>query len=230
VTFLKRLVRAPFLSSGLLVLWLALSRDASPGQVLIGLAVALVVPLMASKLRPTTVHVRRPLAIARFILAQNLDRITMRDLMRYGPPALRSPEERQARADVCVPEGVHGAAVRDEELEGRDPAPRPDDACELPKRRRRIVDVPKQVGERDPVEASVCEGELFGTRLSEIDPRAFPGAHDAALRFREHRGTLIDSDDRAAEAADELERDGGRSARDVEDSVAWRGLDTRDEE
>ena len=72
--------------------------------------------------------------------------------------------------------------------------------------------------------------ELFGARLSELDPRAFAGARNAALRFCEHRGALIDSDDRAAEAADELERDGGRSARDVEDSVAWRGLDTRHEE
>jgi hypothetical protein len=38
--------------------------------------------------------------IARYILAERLDRITMRQLMRFGPLALRPPEERQARDSV----------------------------------------------------------------------------------------------------------------------------------
>jgi hypothetical protein len=47
-----------------------------------------------------TVQTEHAATIARYILAERLDRITMRDLMRYGPLALRSPEDRPARDSV----------------------------------------------------------------------------------------------------------------------------------
>jgi multicomponent K+:H+ antiporter subunit E len=73
VTPLKKLVPAPPTSAALLVLWLVLARSASAGQILLGLALALVVPLLTSKLRPTTVRVRRPLVAARFVLTVGYD-------------------------------------------------------------------------------------------------------------------------------------------------------------
>lgn len=68
MTFLGKLVPAPLLSVALLALWLVLARSASLGQVLLGLALALAVPILTSSLRPTHVHVRRPLVAARFIV------------------------------------------------------------------------------------------------------------------------------------------------------------------
>ena len=47
-----------------------------------------------------TVQTEHAASIARLILAERMDRITMRDLMRYGPLALRSPEDRPARDSV----------------------------------------------------------------------------------------------------------------------------------
>jgi multicomponent K+:H+ antiporter subunit E len=61
------------LSAGLFLLWLALSRSTSPGQVVLGLALALAVPLMTANLRSTTGRVRRPLVVARFIMLVGRD-------------------------------------------------------------------------------------------------------------------------------------------------------------
>jgi multicomponent K+:H+ antiporter subunit E len=73
LTLLKRLVPAPLTSAALLALWLALARAVSAGQVLLGLVLALAVPLLLSRLRPTTVRVRRPLVVVRFILTVGYD-------------------------------------------------------------------------------------------------------------------------------------------------------------
>ncbi len=73
MTSLKRLVPAPLSSAALLALWLALSREVSFGQFVLGLALALFVPLMTASLRPTVVRVRRPLVIARFVAMVGYD-------------------------------------------------------------------------------------------------------------------------------------------------------------
>ena len=67
MSFVRRLLPAPLLSAALLALWLTLARDASTGQILLGLALALFVPRATASLRPTKVRVRRPLVIARKI-------------------------------------------------------------------------------------------------------------------------------------------------------------------
>jgi multicomponent K+:H+ antiporter subunit E len=72
VTAFKRLVPAPLLSAALLGLWLALARGVAPGQVVLGLALALLVPRLTANLRPP-VRVRRPLVIARFIALVGYD-------------------------------------------------------------------------------------------------------------------------------------------------------------
>lgn len=66
--FLRKLLPEPLLSAGLLLLWLALARSVSPGQVLVGLLLALGVPILASSFRPTVVHVRKPRVIFGFVL------------------------------------------------------------------------------------------------------------------------------------------------------------------
>jgi multicomponent K+:H+ antiporter subunit E len=68
VTLVRRVVPAPFLSGALLALWLVLSRSTSLGQVILGLALAIVVPLITENLRVTTGRAHRPLLAVRFIL------------------------------------------------------------------------------------------------------------------------------------------------------------------
>lgn len=70
---LRRLLPAPLSSVALLVLWLALARSASAGQLLLGLLIALAVPLLTANLRPSTVKVQRPRVVVRFILTVCLD-------------------------------------------------------------------------------------------------------------------------------------------------------------
>ncbi len=70
---LERLVPAPLASAALLVLWLVLARAVSAGQILLGLLIALAVPRLTANLRPTTVRVRRPLVVVRFILTVGRD-------------------------------------------------------------------------------------------------------------------------------------------------------------
>ena len=73
MTLLKRVVPEPLLSAWLLALWIALSREASAGQILLGLGLAVAVPLMTASLRPTMARVRRPAVVARFLLTVGYD-------------------------------------------------------------------------------------------------------------------------------------------------------------
>lgn len=73
MTLLLKLVPTPLLSAGLLGLWLALARSLDPGQVLLGLVLALAVPHVTAGLRPTPVRMRRPLVVARYIMAVGRD-------------------------------------------------------------------------------------------------------------------------------------------------------------
>jgi multicomponent K+:H+ antiporter subunit E len=68
VSLRKKLVPAPLSSVALLALWLALARSTSVGQMLVGLALALTVPILTLNLAPTKVRVRRPLVVMRFVL------------------------------------------------------------------------------------------------------------------------------------------------------------------
>jgi multicomponent K+:H+ antiporter subunit E len=73
VKLVKRVVPAPLLSAALLALWVVLAREASVGQIALGLVLALLAPLVTQNLRPTKVRVRRPLVIVRFILRVGYD-------------------------------------------------------------------------------------------------------------------------------------------------------------
>ncbi len=73
MTLRRRLLPAPLASAALFALWLALARSIAAGHVLLALGFAIVVPIATSKLRPTRVRVRRPLVIARFLVAVAYD-------------------------------------------------------------------------------------------------------------------------------------------------------------
>ena len=62
---IKRLFPAPLLSVALFVVWLLLNQSLSAGQMLMGLLVALVVPVMTAGLRPLPVRIRHPLTVLR---------------------------------------------------------------------------------------------------------------------------------------------------------------------
>jgi multicomponent K+:H+ antiporter subunit E len=66
VTSLRKLLPAPLLSTALIGLWLVLARSTSVGQIVLGLALGLVVPLVTRALR-VRARVRRPLALVRYI-------------------------------------------------------------------------------------------------------------------------------------------------------------------
>lgn len=65
---MKRWFPAPLLSAGLLALWLMLNRSLSPGNLLLGLLLAFVLPLLAAPLRPAGPRVRKPWLLVRLIL------------------------------------------------------------------------------------------------------------------------------------------------------------------
>lgn len=73
MTFLERIVPAPLLSAALFALWLVLARSTHIAQILLGLGLALVVPLLTSTLRVTNVQVQRPLVVVRFIMMVGYD-------------------------------------------------------------------------------------------------------------------------------------------------------------
>ena len=62
---IKRLFPARLLSAALFVVWLLLNQSLSAGQMLMGLLVALVVPVMTAGLRPLPVRIRHPLTVLR---------------------------------------------------------------------------------------------------------------------------------------------------------------------
>ena len=75
MNLVRRLIPAPLLSAALIALWLVLARSISPGQVVLGLALACSVPLLTANLRVSS-RVRRPRVVFRFILTVAYDVLT----------------------------------------------------------------------------------------------------------------------------------------------------------
>lgn len=73
MTNLAKLLPSPLTSAALFALWLALARSTGAGQVLLGLLLALAVPILTSNLRPSRVRVRRPYVVVRFIMTVGYD-------------------------------------------------------------------------------------------------------------------------------------------------------------
>ena len=60
---MKSIFPAPLLSVALLVLWLLLNRSVSAGQIVLGLILGLLIPVLLGGLRPLPVRVSHPLTI-----------------------------------------------------------------------------------------------------------------------------------------------------------------------
>lgn len=85
---LQTVLPSPLLSGMLLIAWLALARSATPGQWIVGSVLALSIPHMLPRLRLQRIHLRRPVAAARFVIHVAGDVIASnvaiaRDLVRW---------------------------------------------------------------------------------------------------------------------------------------------------
>jgi multicomponent K+:H+ antiporter subunit E len=89
VRLARRLVAAPLQSAALFALWLALAREVSVGQLLLGLVLALAVPLLTTNLRLSGVRVRKPLVVVRFILRVGRDVLVSNLEVAWGVVAWR---------------------------------------------------------------------------------------------------------------------------------------------
>ena len=148
-----------------------------------------------------------------------------------GPARRDGPAgEREPGPDPGLPGGTRQRPRRHGELEHGDLSSGPDDPRELPHRRGRVVHVAEEVGEGQPGEASVLEGQLLGPPLAELDAIGEAGGRHAAAALGQHLRALVDADDAAAEAARDLDRDRAGPAGDVEDGVAGAGVDAGHEE
>ena len=132
--------------------------------------------------------------------------------------------ERQSGAHVELPERTPWPS-REAEFEPRHCSARPDDACQLPERAGRILDVAKEVGERERRERAVLEGKLLRGALDEADPPREAGSLDSLVRRSEHLGALVEPDDAAAAPPQELPRDRAGAGRHVEDGLVGADLD-----
>ncbi|WP_224365356.1 Na+/H+ antiporter subunit E [Hyalangium versicolor] len=70
---MRRLIPSPVLSVALLLLWLLLMQSLSAGTLVLGIALALFWPMVAVRLRPTPVRLRRPLVMARLFCRMVLE-------------------------------------------------------------------------------------------------------------------------------------------------------------
>ena len=149
----------------------------------------------------------------------------------------RGCSARGSEPTSCQPGEMHaardGQADADVELPQRPPEPARERRTRAPaivppgrttrassrERRRRVVDVAQEVRERERVEGRVRERQLARRAPRRAESACEPAARRAARRG-EHLGALVEPDDAAAGAPDELDRDRARPGRDVEHRVA----------
>src|SRR3954447_6397166 len=119
-------------------------------------------------------------------------------------PRDEAAERRKPAARIQVPQRTPKRRRRYRELQRGDAPARPDDACELAQRRRRIVYVAQQVCERQVVELPVREREALRFPLDERhSPSQCRVAREPGPRGLEHGGTLVEPDNGAPVAAHE---------------------------
>lgn len=98
---MKRLLPSPWLSLGLFGGWLLLTRSFSPGQVLLGLLVAVVMPLLMAPLRPRPGPLRRWSLLVRLILKVGFE--VVHSALQVGAGVLRSRARPPRGAFVLIP-------------------------------------------------------------------------------------------------------------------------------
>lgn len=65
---MKRLLPFPYLSLLLLIVWLLMNNSMSPGQILLGLIFAVLIPLGTSSMRKNQPTLKKPLSAAKYLL------------------------------------------------------------------------------------------------------------------------------------------------------------------
>lgn len=98
---MKRWLPSPWLSAGLLALWLLLAESLAPGHLLIGLVVAVAMPLLTAPLRPRPGPLRAPAAIFRLLLVVGAD--VVRSALDVGTGVLRSRRQPPRGSFLTVP-------------------------------------------------------------------------------------------------------------------------------
>lgn len=72
---MKRLFPAPLLSVLLCLVWLLLNRSASPGQIILGVLLGWLIPMLTQGLRPRSVSIKKPGTIIRLGLRVAADSV-----------------------------------------------------------------------------------------------------------------------------------------------------------
>ena len=81
---MKRLFPAPWLSLALWALWLLLNLSLSPGNLLLGAALAILAPVMFAPLRPLPVRIRRPGVILKLFFLVGRDVVASNIAVAWG--------------------------------------------------------------------------------------------------------------------------------------------------
>ena len=93
-----------------------------------------------------------------------------------------SSQQRQTDAGVDAPERPQPWSGRNAELDHRDPAAGLDDPRQLAHRRRSVVDVAQQVGERSASNSRVGERQPLGLAADQADARGQAGSRCSLAR------------------------------------------------
>ena len=104
MTVLRRLLPSPALSVALLAIWLLLARSASAGQLVLGLIVAIGVPVLVSSFWPPS-RARHPFAILRYTLLICGDVVHSNLVVAWG--VVRWRWHRPAHRFVVIPLDLH---------------------------------------------------------------------------------------------------------------------------
>ena len=110
---MKRWLPSPWLSAGLLALWLLLADSLAPGHLLIGVVLAVAMPLLMAPLRPRPGPVRAPGAIIRLLLVVGAD--VVRSAFDVGVGVLRARRQPPRGRFVALPlalRDAHGLAAQ----------------------------------------------------------------------------------------------------------------------
>ncbi len=102
---MRTLLPSPWLSLGLLGGWLLLSRGIDVGQVLLGIAAAIVLPLLAAPLRPRPGPLRHGRVLLRLILRVGVD--VVRSALQVAVGVWRAKSHPPRGAFVVVPLDLH---------------------------------------------------------------------------------------------------------------------------
>ncbi|MGO2769596.1 Na+/H+ antiporter subunit E [Pseudomonas taetrolens] len=104
---MKRLFPAPWLSLALWLLWLLLNLSLSPGNLLLGAALAFAAPLMMAPLRPLPIRIRRPGVILKLFFLVGRDVVISNIAVAWG--VLNAGKKPPRSRFIKIPLDLHDA-------------------------------------------------------------------------------------------------------------------------